>query len=173
MQKIAKEHWFLLTPVIFLRRTGQSPLKRDGWKDLCDTKWLAISWYLQQLAPILHLELYGFGSDGRYLSFGIETSIEHQSPWCFGMLTEILSSTQIEMLKAIANGEQHFSTQAVKRQTYNLFEKSKYDWLENRKILQNKGHHQKSKRWLFAFVDPIYPPVVLRRWSIVDRNYKI
>lgn len=70
----------------------------------------------------------------------------------FQNLTESLSSTQIEMLKAIAHGEQHFSSQAVK-QIYNLGNPNTI--VKNKKILQNKDIIEKEKE-NFAFVDPIY-----------------
>ena len=66
--------------------------------------------------------------------------------------TENLSSTQIEMLKAIANGEQHFSSQAVK-QIYNLGNPNTI--VKNRKTLQNKDIIEKQND-AFGFVDPIY-----------------
>lgn len=66
--------------------------------------------------------------------------------------TESLSSTQIEMLKAIANGEQHFSSQAVK-QIYNLGNPNTI--VKNKKTLQNKDIIEKEKE-NFVFVDPIY-----------------
>ena len=70
----------------------------------------------------------------------------------FQNLTELLSSTQIEMLKAIAHGEQHFSSQAVK-QIYNLGNPNTI--VKNKKTLQNKDIIEKEKE-NFAFVDPIY-----------------
>lgn len=66
--------------------------------------------------------------------------------------TENLSSTQIELLKAIADGEQHFSSQAVK-QVYNLDNPNTI--VKNKKILQNKDIIEKQKAD-FVFVDPIY-----------------
>ena len=66
--------------------------------------------------------------------------------------TENLSSTQIELLKAIADGEQHFSSQAVK-QVYNLANPNTI--VKNKKILQNKDIIEKQKAD-FVFVDPIY-----------------
>ena len=66
--------------------------------------------------------------------------------------TEKLSATQIEMLKAIADGEQHFSSQAVK-QVYKLGNPNTI--VKNKKILQNKDIIEKQKAD-FVFVDPIY-----------------
>lgn len=66
--------------------------------------------------------------------------------------TETLSSTQIEMLKAIVDGEQHFSSQAVK-DLYNLGNPNTI--VKNKKALQNKDIIEKEKD-SFVFVDPIY-----------------
>ncbi len=66
--------------------------------------------------------------------------------------TENLSSTQIEMLKAIANGEQHFASRSVK-QIYNLGNPNTI--VKNKKVLQNKDIIEKDKE-NFVFVDPIY-----------------
>lgn len=66
--------------------------------------------------------------------------------------TESLNSTQIEMRKAIALGEQYFSSQAVK-QIYNLGNPNTI--VKNKKALQNKDIIEKEKE-NFAFVDPIY-----------------
>lgn len=66
--------------------------------------------------------------------------------------TENLSATQIEMLKAIANGEQHFSSQDVKR-NYNLGNPNTI--VKNKKTLQNKDIIELQKG-NFDFVDPIY-----------------
>ena len=66
--------------------------------------------------------------------------------------TENLSSTQIEMLKAITDGGQHFSSQAVK-QVYNLGNPNTI--VKNKKILQNKDIIEKQQAD-FVFVDPIY-----------------
>lgn len=58
----------------------------------------------------------------------------------------------LEMFKAIANGEQHFSSQAAK-QIYNIGNPNPV--VKNKKTLQNKDIIEKDKEG-FAFVDPIY-----------------
>ena len=56
------------------------------------------------------------------------------------------------MLKAIANGEQHFSSQAA-TQIYRLGNPNTI--VKNKKVLQNKDIIEKQKD-NFIFVDPIY-----------------
>ena len=56
------------------------------------------------------------------------------------------------MLNAIADGEQHFSSQAVK-QVYNLGNPNTL--VKIKKILQNKDVIEKQKDD-FVFVDPVY-----------------
>ena len=58
----------------------------------------------------------------------------------------------LEMLKAIANGEQHFSSQAT-RQIYNIGNPNLI--VKNKKTLQSQDIIEKDKEG-FAFVDPIY-----------------
>lgn len=84
-------------------------------------------------------------------SLGLKQVLNINTPM-FQNLTESLSSTQIEMLKAIALGEQHFSSQVVK-QIYNLGNPNTI--VKNKKTLQNKDIIEKEKE-NFAFVDPIY-----------------
>ena len=84
-------------------------------------------------------------------SLGLKQVLNINTPM-FQNDTENLSSTQIEMLKAIADGEQHFSSQAVK-QVYNLGNPNTI--VKNKKILQNKDIIEKQKAD-FVFVDPIY-----------------
>ena len=84
-------------------------------------------------------------------SLGLKQVLNINTPM-FQNDTENLSSTQIEMLKAIADGEQHFSAQVVK-QVYNLGNPNTI--VKNKKILQNKDIIEKQKADL-VFVDPIY-----------------
>lgn len=84
-------------------------------------------------------------------SLGLKQVLNINIPM-FQNLTESLSSTQIEILKAIAHGEQHFSSQAVK-QIYNLGNPNTI--VKNKKTLQNKDIIEKEKE-NFAIVDPIY-----------------
>ena len=102
-------------------------------------------WQQQQLTSYC---LYG---SKRNSSLGLKQVLNINTPM-FQNDTENLSSTQIELLKAIADGEQHFSSQAVK-QVYNLGNPNTI--VKNKKILQNKDIIEKQKAD-FVFVDPIY-----------------
>ena len=84
-------------------------------------------------------------------SLGLKQVLNINTPM-FQNDTENLSSTQIEMLKAIADGEHHFSSQAVK-QVYDLGNPNTI--VKNKKTLQNKDVIEKQKAD-FVFVDPIY-----------------
>lgn len=66
--------------------------------------------------------------------------------------TENLCATQTEMLKAVCNGEEHFTSQAAKA-SYNLGNPNTI--VKNKKILQNKDIIEKDRN-TFSFVDPVY-----------------
>lgn len=84
-------------------------------------------------------------------SLGLKQVLNINTPM-FQNDTENLSSTQIEMLKAIADGEQHFSSQAVK-QVYNLGNPNTI--VKNKKILQNKDIIEKQKADLYLLIRSI------------------
>lgn len=147
MQKIAKEHW-----VPFIRqsfeKTGKS-IPQEMAERICDTV-SCHSWYLQQLCYFI----WSFTSSEvteDVFSLGLKQVLNINTPM-FQNDTENLSSTQIEMLKAIADGEQHFSSQTVK-QIYNLGNPNTI--VKNKKTLQNKDIIEMHKED-FQFVDPIY-----------------
>ena len=147
MQKIAKEHWIPFIQSSF-EKTGKS-ISKELADRICDTV-VCHSCYLQQLCYFI----WSFTASEvteEVLSLGLKQVLNINTPM-FQNLKESLSFTQIEMLKAIAHGEQHFSSQAVK-QIYNLGNPNTI--VKNKKTLQNKDIIEKEKE-NFAFVDPIY-----------------
>ena len=147
MQKIAKEHWipFILSS---FAKTGKS-ISAEMAERICDAV-ECHSWYLQQLCYFIWSFTVSEVTEDIY-QLGLKQVLNINTPM-FQNDTENLSSTQIEMLKAIANGEQHFSSQAVK-QIYNLGNPNTI--VKNRKTLQNKDIIEKQND-AFVFVDPIY-----------------
>lgn len=147
MQKIAKEHWipFILSS---FAKTGKS-ISAEMAERICDAV-VCHSWYLQQLCYFIWSFTVSEVTEDIY-QLGLKQVLNINTPM-FQNDTENLSSTQIEMLKAIANGEQHFSSQAVK-QIYNLGNPNTI--VKNRKTLQNKDIIEKQND-AFGFVDPIY-----------------
>lgn len=147
MQKIAKEHWipFILSS---FEKTGKS-ISAEMAERICDAV-ACHSWYLQQLCYFIWSFTVSEVAEDIY-HLGLKQVLNINTPM-FQNDTENLSSTQIEMLKAIANGEQHFSSQAVK-QIYNLGNPNTI--VKNRKTLQNKDIIEKQND-AFVFVDPIY-----------------
>lgn len=147
MQKIAKVHW-----IPFVRQAFEKTGKHisAGLADrICDTV-SCHSWYLQQLCYFI----WSFTASEvteEVFALGLKQVLNINTPM-FQNDTENLSSTQIEMLKAIADGEQHFSSQAVK-QVYNLGNPNTI--VKNKKTLQNKDIIEK-QNGDFVFVDPIY-----------------
>lgn len=147
MNKIAKEHWvpFILSS---FEKTGKS-ISCELAGRICDTV-SCHSWYLQQLCYFIwSFTLTEVTED--VFSLGLKQVLNINTPM-FQNDTETLSSTQIEMLKAIVDGEQHFSSQAVK-DLYNLGNPNTI--VKNKKALQNKDIIEKEKD-SFVFVDPIY-----------------
>lgn len=147
MQKIAKEHWIPFIQSSF-EKTGKS-ISKELAERICDTV-ACHPWYLQQLCYFI----WSFTAsevNEEVFSLGLKQVLNINTPM-FQNDSESLSSTQIEMLKAIAHGEQHFSSQAVK-QLYNLGNPNTI--VKNKKTLQNKDIIEKEKE-NFAFVDPIY-----------------
>lgn len=147
MNKIAKEHWVPFIQSSF-EKTGKS-ISCELAERICDTV-SCHSWYLQQLCYFIwSFTLTEVTED--VFSLGLKQVLNINTPM-FQNDTETLSSTQIEMLKAIVDGEQHFSSQAVK-DLYNLGNPNTI--VKNKKALQNKDIIEKEKD-SFVFVDPIY-----------------
>ena len=147
MQKIAKEHWvpFILSS---FEKTGKR-ISESFASRICDVV-ECHSWYLQQLCYFIWSFTVSEVTE-EVFSLGLKQVLNINTPM-FQNDTENLSSTQIEMLKAIADGEQHFSSQAVK-QVYDLGNPNTI--VKNKKTLQNKDVIEKQKAD-FVFVDPIY-----------------
>ncbi len=147
MQKIAREHW-----VDFIRQSFEKTAKSisvDMAERICDTV-ECHSWYMQQLCYFI----WSFTSSEvteEVFALGLKQVLNINTPM-FQNDTENLSSTQIEMLKAIADGQQHFSSQAV-GQIYRLGNPNTI--AKNKKTLQNRDIIEKQKEE-FVFVDPIY-----------------
>ena len=108
------------------------------------------SWYLQQLCYFIWSFTFQEVTEDVF-ALGLKQVLNINTPM-FQNDTENLSSTQIEMLKAICDGEQHFASQAVK-QIYNLGNPNTI--VKNKKTLQNRDIIEKQKDD-FVFVDPIY-----------------
>lgn len=147
MNKIAKEHWMPFIISAF-ENTGKS-ISTDFVERICDIV-ACHSWYLQQLCYFIWSYTATEVTE-EVFELGLKQVMNINTPM-FQNDTENLSSTQIEMLKAIANGEQHFSSQAVK-QIYSLGNPNTI--VKNKRTLQNKDIVEMQKNE-FVFVDPIY-----------------
>ena len=147
MNKIAKEHWMPFIVSAF-ENTGKS-ISADFVERICDIG-ACHSWYLQQLCYFIWSYTATEVTE-EVFELGLKQVMNINTPM-FQNDTESLSSTQIEMLKAIANGEQHFSSQAVK-QIYSLGNPNTI--VKNKRALQNKDIVEMQKNE-FVFVDPIY-----------------
>lgn len=147
MQKIAKEYWIPFIQSSF-EKTGKS-IPYELAERICDTV-SCHSWYLQQLCYFIWSFTAKEVTD-EIFSLGLKQVLNINTPM-FQNDTENLSSTQIEMLKAVCNGEQHFASQAVKH-LYSLGNPNTI--VKNKKTLQNKDIIEKQND-VFVFVDPIY-----------------
>lgn len=147
MNKIAKEHWMPFIISAF-ENTGKS-ISTDFVERICDIV-ACHSWYLQQLCYFIWSYTATEVTE-EVFELGLKQVMNINTPM-FQNDTESLSSTQIELLKAIANGEQHFSSQAVK-QIYSLGNPNTI--VKNKRTLQNKDIVEMQKNE-FVFVDPIY-----------------
>ena len=147
MDKISKEHWIPFIQSSF-EKTGKS-ISLDFASRICDVV-ACHSWYLQQLCYFIWSFTVSEVTDDIF-SLGLKQVLNINTPM-FQNDTENLSSTQIEMLKAICNGDQHFSAKGVKQQ-YNLGNPNTI--VKNKKVLQNKDIIEKQND-AFVFVDPVY-----------------
>lgn len=147
MQKIAKEHWIPFIQSSF-EKTGKS-ISTELAERICATV-SCHSWYLQQLCYFIWSFTTDVVTDDEF-RLGLKQVMNINTPM-FQNDTERLSSTQIEMLKAICDDNQHFSSQAVKN-AYSLGNPNTI--AKNRKALQNKDIIEKEKDH-YVFVDPIY-----------------
>ncbi len=147
MNKIAKEHWMPFIVSAF--ENTRKSISTDFVERICDIV-ACHSWYLQQLCYFIWSYTATEVTE-EVFELGLKQVMNINTPM-FQNDTENLSSTQIEMLKAIANGEQHFSSQAVK-QIYSLGNPNTI--VKNKRTLQNKDIVEMQKNE-FVFVDPIY-----------------
>lgn len=147
MQKIAKEHWipFILSSFEKTEKT----ISREMAERICDTV-SCHSWYLQQLCYFIWSFTDREVTESVF-QLGMKQLLNINMPM-FQNDTENLSSTQIEMLKAICDGEQHFASQSAK-QKYCLGNPNTI--IKNKKALQNKDIIEKQKD-RFEFTDPVY-----------------
>ncbi len=147
MQKIAREYWIPFIQSSF-EKTGKS-ISIELAERICSTV-SCHSWYLQQLCYFI----WSFTEDEvteTVFALGLKQVLNINTPM-FQNDTERLSPTQIEMLKAICDGNRHFSSQTVKS-LYGLGNPNTI--AKNRKVLQNKDIIEKEKD-SYVFVDPIY-----------------
>lgn len=147
MGKIAKEHW-----IPFIISSFENTGKRiavDIAERICDVV-ACHSWYLQQLCYFVWSFTEKEVTEHTFAT-GLKQVLNINTPM-FQNDTENLSSTQIEMLKAICNGERHLSSQAAK-QLYSLGNPNTI--AKNKQMLQNKDIIEKQQD-RFVFVDPVY-----------------
>jgi len=147
MEKITKENWIPFIQQSF-ESTGKHISEQFAEK-ICDTV-ECHSWYLQQLCYFV----WNFTPDevdDNTFTLGVKQTVNINTPM-FQNDTERLSTSQIEMLKAVSNGEYQFSSQAVK-QRYGLGNPNTI--LKNKKALQDKDIIEKNGNY-FTFVDPVY-----------------
>lgn len=147
MQKIAKEHWIPFITNAF-QKTGKS-ISPELAEKICNTV-ECHSWYLQQLCYFIWSFTATEASEDTF-RIGLKQVLNINTPM-FQNDTEGLSASQIEMLKAICKGEQHFSSKSV-RDIYHLGNPNTIS--KNKKTLQAKDIIEKQKE-NYAFIDPIY-----------------
>lgn len=147
MQKIAQEHWIPFITSAF-QKTSKS-ISSELAEKICHTV-ECHSWYLQQLCYFIWSFTATEASEDTF-RLGLKQVLNINTPM-FQNDTEGLSASQIEMLKAICQGEQHFSSKSV-RDVYHLGNPNTIS--KNKKTLQAKDIIEKQKE-SYVFVDPIY-----------------
>jgi len=147
MQKIPKEEW-----IPFIINTFEKTNKRISTEFanlICDTV-ECHSWYLQQLCYFVWNVTKKEVTEDIFKQ-GLKQLISTNSPM-FMSDTEQLSSSQIEMLRAIKDGVRQLSS-AITKQTYNLGNPNTIT--KNKNSLIKKDIIEINKQSL-RFVDPIY-----------------
>ncbi len=147
MQKIPKEEW-----IPFIINTFEKTNKRISTEFanlICDTV-ECHSWYLQQLCYFVWNVTKKEVTEDIFKQ-GLKQLISTNSPM-FMSDTEQLSSSQIEMLRAIKDGVRQLSS-AITKQTYNLGNPNTIT--KNKNSLIKKDIIEINKQSLH-FVDPIY-----------------
>lgn len=147
MQKIAKADWIPFIISSFTK-TGKN-ISESYASRICDTV-SCHSWYLQQLCFFIW-NMTDKEVDDNTFNIGLKQVININTPM-FQSDTENLSSSQIEMLRAIADGQKQLSSEDAKRK-YNLGNPNTI--AKNKNILQNKDIIEKQNN-NFTFVDPIF-----------------
>lgn len=147
LEKIAKAEWVPFIVGSF-RKTGKQ-ITEDMAGRICDAV-ECHSWYLQQLCFFIWSYTATEVTEEVY-QIGLKQVLNINTPM-FQNDTENLSATQIEMLRAIAAGEQHFSSQAAGRR-FSLGNPNTI--VKNKKALQNKDIIEQ-RGGEFVFVDPVY-----------------
>lgn len=147
MGKIASEDWMPFIVSSF-ERTGKHITEAMAAR-ICDTV-ECHSWYLQQLCYFIWSYTDGEVTDETF-ALGLKQVININTPM-FQNDTENLSATQLELLKAVCQGEQRFSSQEARRR-YNLGNPNTL--AKNKRTLQNKDIIEQDKT-AFFFVDPLY-----------------
>ena len=147
MGKIAKEDWIPFIISSF-EKTGKK-CSTEYASRICDIV-ECHSWYLQQVCYFIW-SYTADEVDDESFNRGLRQTLNINTPM-FQNDTENLSQSQIEMLKAISNGETKLSSEDVKRRyslgNPNTISKNKLA-LVRRDILDNdKG--------VLTFVDPLY-----------------
>ena len=147
MDKIAKEDWIPFITSSF-EKTGKK-CSAEYASRICDIV-ECHSWYLQQLCYFIWSYTDDEVDEDSY-NRGLRQTLNINTPM-FQNDTENLSQSQIEMLRAISNGETKLSSEDVKRRyslgNPNTITKNKLA-LVKRDILDNdKG--------ILTFVDPLY-----------------
>lgn len=147
MDKIAKKDWMPFIIGAF-EKTGKR-ISEQLASSICDVV-ECHSWYLQQLCYFVWSYTADEVTEDIY-RLALKQVLNINTPM-FQNDTENLSSTQIEMLRAIVQGEQHFSAQATSRR-FSLGNPNTI--VKNKKTLQNKDIIE-LRKGEFVFVDPIY-----------------
>lgn len=147
LQKIEKRHWVPFIVSAFQRTKKHITEEMAG--RICDTV-ERHSWYLQQLCYFIWSNTADEVTEEVYRR-GLQQVLNINTPM-FQNDTENLSSTQIELLKAVSDGAQQLTSQQTKQRyalgNPNTISKNKRT-LQNKDIIERHGEQ-------FVFVDPIY-----------------
>ena len=156
LNKIAAEDWI---PFIIDRfKSTEKKISYEVAQKICDIT-ECHSWYLQQLCFFLWSRTEGKATE-QLLEEATEALVDTNSPM-FINDTDKLTSSQIQMLLAINDGESQLSSDAVVRR-YDLGNANTIN--RNKRLLQERDFIEK-RDGSFAFCDPIY-----RLWF--NRQYR-
>jgi hypothetical protein len=147
MGKIDKREWMPFIKNSFLKTSKK--ISDYYAEKICDIV-ECHSWYIQQLCYFIWNATDDTVDEDTF-NYGIKQLINTNAPM-FQNDTDSLSSSQIELLRAIKDGVQQLSAATTKR-LYNLGNPNTIS--KNKKILVNKDIVEFVNRQ-FQFVDPIY-----------------